>query len=154
MFRNTYFRHNVAKITLAERIQVPSKGSGAGNAALSAHPAAPRLSAHGYRSLFITLFGLTVFFSAVDLVSTAFALSQGFAEANSIMIAIGNFTGLGLLGALGITKLVFLAGSGFVATLGIRTGNRTLRTRALIVLSFLAVMLFAVSMNNLYWITS
>jgi hypothetical protein len=147
----TYFSHNAAKITLTQGVQVPSNGSGAG---LSAHAGAPRLSAHGYRSLFITLFGLTVFFSAVDLVSTAFALSQGFAEANSLMIAVGNFTGLGLLGALGLTKLVFLAGSGFVATLGIRTSNRSLRTRALIVLGFLAVMLFAVSMNNLYWITS
>jgi hypothetical protein len=154
MFTFSYLRHNGAKVSMLKGAKAPSTGSGSGNTGLSANAGTPRISVHGYRSLFLTLFGLTVFLSGVDLVSTAFALSQGFAEANSIMIAIGNFTGLGLIGALGLTKLVFLAGSGFVATLGIRTGNRTLRTRALIVLSFLAVMLFAVSMNNLYWITS
>jgi len=63
-------------------------------------------------------------------------------------------TGLGLIGALGITKVVFLIGSGFAAVLGIRTTNRALRTRALIVLSFLVVMLFAVAINNLYWIST
>ena len=150
----SYFSYNDAKITLRHRAQVPSRSSGAGNAGLSAHPGTPRLSADGYRSLFYSLFGLTVFFSAIDLVSTWVALGQGFSEANSIMIAIGNFTGLGIIGALGLTKVLFIVGSGFVAALGIQTSNRTLRTRALIVLSFLAVMLFAVSVNNLYWITS
>jgi hypothetical protein len=154
MFRNTYLSHKPAEITLTRRVLVLGKGSRAGTAGGMAYRGTPHLSAHGYRSLFYSLFGLTVFFSAIDLVSTWVALGQGFSEANSIMIAIGNFTGLGLIGALGLTKVLFIIGSGFVAALGIRTSNRTLRTRALIVLSFLAVMLIAVSVNNLYWITS
>jgi len=135
-------------------IQVPTEVSNQDHSALTAQAGIPRFSARTHRTLFITLFLLTSIFSAVDLVSTSVALSLGLAEANSIMIALANATGLGLIGALGITKVVFLIGSGFAAVLGIRTTNRALRTRALIVLSFLVVMLFAVAINNLYWIST
>jgi hypothetical protein len=137
-----------------ERMQTPSEDSGQESSALVAQASAPRFSSRTHRTLFITLFLLTVLFSAVDLVSTSVALSRGLAEANSIMIALASMTGLGLVGALGITKLVFLSGSAFVAVLGIRTSNSGLRTRALIVSGFLVVMLFGVAMNNLYWIST
>jgi len=121
---------------------------------LAAEVSHPRFSSRTHRTLFISLFLLTAIFSEIDLFSTSVALRLGLSEANTIMIALGNATGLGILGALGITKIIFLAGAGFAALLGIRTSNTSLRTRALIILAFLTIMLFAVSMNNLYWIST
>jgi hypothetical protein len=98
------------------------------------------------------LFSFTAIFSVLDLFLTSVALRIGLVESNYLLIAISNFLGLSIFGALGATKVFFVLGSGAVAFLGIRAQDSQTKSRALVLLSALALLLFAVSMNNLYWI--
>jgi len=126
--------------------------SGLRRRALSLVPSLPHLSPSGYRSLLLTLFTMTVIFSVVDLLSTVMALNMGLAEGNSLLIAMGALFGVGTVGALGILKLVFIAGTGVAALMGIRAMSPEIRRRALILLAAMTMMMVAVSINNLYWI--
>lgn len=126
--------------------------SGLRRRALALVPSFHHLSPSGYRSLFLTLFAMTVIFSVVDLLSTTIALNMGLTEANSLLISMGSSIGIGTVGALGLLKVLFIAGTGFAAIMGIRAINPQIRERALILLSAMTVMMVAVSVNNIYWI--
>lgn len=106
------------------------------------------------RHLFLTLAILAAFLSGLDLLSTSLALRVGFAEANSVVVLIGNLTGLGVIGALSLTKGIFLAGVVAVTSIGMHTSNKIVRKRVLITLAVMVVMLCVVSANNLYWLST
>jgi len=112
----------------------------------------PNIGAH-YKALFTVLFSLCVIFSVTDMLSTAVALRMGLVESNFVLLAIGRALGLDTINTLGLTKIAFITGSFWAASYGVQTKNDKMRTRALLVLSGLVVMLAIVSINNLYWVT-
>lgn len=106
------------------------------------------------RALFAALFSLCVLLSVTDLWSTAVSLRMGLSEGNYLLIAMANHLGLSIIGALGLTKVLFVLGSLWATLYGVRTRDPGMRRRALFTLSFLVVLLLLVSLNNIYWISS
>jgi hypothetical protein len=106
-----------------------------------------------YVGIATLLGGLAIIFSLSDILTSAIALGRGLQEGNVLLLALSSLTGIGLIDALGITKFFFLLGLGVVFVIGLRTKDSGVRFRALMVLLALAVLLLAVSINNLYLIS-
>jgi len=99
------------------------------------------------------LFGMTIIFSILDLFLTNVALKIGLVESNYFLLLISDFSGLGLVVSLGLTKIIFVTGAAIVSVMGIRTSDIKIRKRVLVVMVAFAILLFAVSMNNAYLIS-
>ena len=104
--------------------------------------------------LFSVLFSLTIAFSITDLLTTASALRDSLSEGNSLIISLANFLNLGVLATLGITKIFFIAASALSSIIGVTSSDPRVRIRMVILMVILVVLLFLVSANNLFWITS
>ena len=127
---------------------IQALGTSIPHISLTRHP----LSKSWYIRAFLFLFSMSFILSLADLLSTSYALSIGLAEANGVVVAIGQFTGWGILGALTAVKVLFLAGAGFACMLGAYTKVPRLRKEAFVLLLALVCLLLAVTLNNLYWI--
>ncbi len=103
---------------------------------------------------FTLLLSLAVAFSVTDLLTTASALRDGLTEGNFLILWLSSALNVQLLSALGISKLVFIAGSTLTSIIGVNSRNIQVRRRMLLLMVSLVALLFLVSVNNLFWITS
>jgi len=110
-------------------------------------------SSSWYPPILVMLFGMTIIFSILDLFLTNVALKIGLVESNYFLLLISDFSGLGLVVSLGLTKIIFVTGAAIVSVMGIRTSDIKIRKRVLVVMVAFAILLFAVSMNNAYLIS-
>ena len=99
-------------------------------------------------ALFSTIAALNV----LDLWTSSVALSRGMLEGNGLVLALAGQLGVKTIEGLLVTKAVGILGGLTAALIGIRMHNLQIRREVVLVMAFLAAILFAVSLNNLYLI--
>jgi hypothetical protein len=101
-----------------------------------------------------TLLTLTVVFNLTDLLTTAIALRLGFVEGNSLIVSLSHTLDIGVIGTLGLSKMVFIIVTGVIAIIGVRSKSPRVRNNVVILLACATLILLVVSANNIYWITT
>ena len=94
------------------------------------------------------MFSCIVVLSAIDLLTTSIALSQGLSEGNIILLGLASGMRMGFFQTIIATKIGFILGAGVLVFLGIKSRNRMTRNIVLSSLTGFAMMLFFVSVNN------
>jgi hypothetical protein len=112
------------------------------------------MNAH-YVFFFEVMFAAVAFLNVLDLWTSVVALSQGgLVEGNAVVTNLAGLFGLQVVGGLLIMKVMAILGGLAAAVVGIKTKDRQVRKVAVFVMLFLALVLVAVSANNLYLITA
>jgi len=105
-----------------------------------------------YNISILALFVCTVVLSVTDLLTTSIALHSGLREGNMMLLAVASLFRMSFFQTIATTKLVFIAGTAFLAILGIRSEIQLTRKIVFSSLVVFVVLLLFVSLNNLVMI--
>ena len=100
------------------------------------------------------MFVTVAFLNVLDLWTSTVALNRGLVEGNQLITGLAGELGLQVTGGLLIMKVMAIVGGLAGAVVGIRTRYRQVRVLAVAVMIFLAVVLIAVSVNNVFAIVN
>ena len=107
-----------------------------------------------YRKTVFAIVGALTLLNSLDLVSTTMGLGTGLSEANGAVLAVAARLGTGTLFTLALFKMVFVSGAFLVALLGVRSSDRRVKSRVVLVLLGLTFLLTVVLANNFYLLGS
>ena len=100
----------------------------------------------------VGLFLCTVVLSVTDLLTTSIALHAGLREGNVMLLTVASILRMNFFQTIATTKLAFIAGTAFLAILGVRSEIQTTRKIVFSSLAVFVVLLLFVSLNNLVMI--
>jgi hypothetical protein len=100
------------------------------------------------------LFVAAMTFNLTDLVSSSIAISRGLVESNATVVALANYSGLSVVGALAMTKLLFILGGCPLAAIGLWSRDRRAKLIPLVLLSVFCMLFLVATLNNVFLIRS
>jgi len=101
-----------------------------------------------YDQLVLALLATTFALSTLDLATSILAYGQGLVESNSLLLYVSSLLGVRVVDALVGSKVAFIAGTGLVGLLGMKTRFPMTKAMSFFLLLGFAAELFAVSANN------
>ena len=102
-----------------------------------------------YEFSLLALFSCTVVLSVTDLLTTTMALRDGLREGNVVLLGVASTMRLSFFQTIATTKLGFIAGTGALSFLGIKSNLQTTRNIVFGSMVAFVVLLLVVSLNNL-----
>jgi uncharacterized membrane protein YidH (DUF202 family) len=96
----------------------------------------------------------SIAFTTTDFMTSFLALNRGFVEGNSLLTGVSAAYSLSTIGALLVTKTIFIAGISALAVVGAKSNERTTKKLMLASLTIFVAVFACVSANNLYWLVS
>jgi hypothetical protein len=140
-------------LTSTENIQAQATSGSHSLGSPSDFGAPLRLEGRG-NALIGMLFASNIVFNLTDLATTYFALGSGLGEGNKLLLVMSSTLGVGIFASLLAIKVAFVSGAAIVALVALRSESKTRRNSAICYLLTSAVVFYAVSLNNVFWIVS